>query len=61
MSISAEITKFPKTRKEMIKALLNTASKLEKASSKHCVQIQNKVIVTLIEECNQPTRVAKAG
>ena len=59
--MSAEIVRFPKTRKEMIKTLLSKASELEKASPKQCVQIQNKVIVMLIEECNRSTRIAKAA
>lgn len=57
----AEIVEFPKTRKEMIQAMINTASELEEISPEECIQIQNKVIVMLIKECNRSTKIAKAA
>ena len=59
--MSAEIVEFPKTRKEMIQAMINTASELEEISPEECIQIQNKVLVMLIEECNRSTKIAKAA
>ena len=59
--MSAEIIKFPRTRREMIQAMISTASRLESVSPKECIRLQNEVIVMLIMECNRSTRVAKAA
>ena len=59
--MTAEVLKFPHRRSDVIKSLLETAKRLEKAAPEHCIAIQGQVISMLSVEVSQSRRTAYAA
>ena len=53
--------KFPNRRSDVIKSLLETAKRLEKAAPETCIAIQGQVIAMMSEEVAQSRRTAYAA
>ena len=58
--MSAEVLKFPHTKKHVIYTLLKSSKVLEKESPIQCIQLQRKIISMLMVECNRSTRALVA-
>ena len=59
--MTAEVLKFPHRRSDVIKSLLETAKRLEKAAPEDCIAIQGQVIAMLSVEVSQSRRTAYAA
>ena len=59
--MTAEVLKFPHRRSDVIKSLLETAKRLEKAAPEDCIAIQGQVIAMLSVEVSQSRRTAHAA
>ena len=59
--MTAQVLKFPHRRSDVIKALLETAKRLEKTAPDDCIAIQGQVIAMLSVEVSQSRRTAYAA
>lgn len=57
--LTAEVLKFPHRRSDVIKSLLETAKRLEKAAPEDCIAIQGQVIAMLLWEVSQSKKPRK--
>ncbi len=58
--MSAEVLKFPHSRKHVIQSLIATAQKLEESSPRHCILVQKDIITLMASECTRSLMFARA-